>query len=142
VFDNGASIFSDIFTGLIGELGGLLGGGGGGGLGGILGLAGSLAGSLGSLFGFAGGGSFGVSKQSAVATLPGVGIDNRVIAFRANDREDVTISQKGESPQDSMSVRMGDIIIQGNADENTVRAIGREQARRASDFSRMAGRNK
>jgi hypothetical protein len=138
VFDSGASIFSDIFTGLIGELGGLLGGGGGGGLGSILGLAGSL----GSLFGFAGGGSFGVSKQSAVATLPGVGIDNRVIAFRANDREDVTISQKGESPQDSMSVRMGDIIIQGNADENTVRAIGREQARRASDFSRMAGRNK
>lgn len=44
---------------------------------------------------FASGGSFDVSAATSMGTTSS-GIDNRLIAFRANDNEQVTVSQKGE----------------------------------------------
>ena len=44
---------------------------------------------------FAHGGNFSVSRRNSLATLPGV--DNRLIAFRANDNEDVHVTKKSDS---------------------------------------------
>ena len=39
------------------------------------------------------------------------------------------------------NIRTGDIIIQGNADQDTVRAIGRQQSKDATMWNRAASRN-
>ncbi len=72
-----------LFAGLFG--GGPLGGGGG------------IGGFVSGLFGFQHGGQFVVGPQTALATAGG--IDNRVIAFRARDREVVTITPPSGSRQ-------------------------------------------
>lgn len=66
---------------------GILGGGSGGGGAGF-----GLFSGLGSLFGFANGGDFTVGPNSAVAAIPG--IDNRLVAFRAQDGERVSVTPK------------------------------------------------
>jgi len=78
-------------------LGGLFGGGGGGG-GGIFG---SLLGGLfgGGLPGFQNGGQFTVGAATSVSRIPGV--DNRLVAFRAQDGEDVTITPRNQTPAGS-----------------------------------------
>ncbi len=81
-------LFAGLFGG--GGLGGLFGGGAGGG-GGIGGL---IASGIGSLFGFQQGGSFMVNSATSAATLTGV--DNRLIAIRAQDGEKVTVTPKNE----------------------------------------------
>ena len=63
------------------------GGGAGGGIGG---LAVALAGQL---FGFQRGGGFTVGANTAAQSLPG--IDNRLVAFRARDGEEVTVTPRG-----------------------------------------------
>lgn len=61
---------------------------GGGGIGGI------FTSLLGGLFGFQNGGQFTVGANTAVQAIPG--IDNRLIAFRAQDGEQVSITPKGQ----------------------------------------------
>lgn len=51
---------------------------------------------LGGLFGFQKGGSFNVGSNTGIAPLPGV--DNRLVAFRAKDGENVTVTPKGRNP--------------------------------------------
>ncbi|MEE8608994.1 MAG: phage tail tape measure protein [Nitrospiraceae bacterium] len=80
-------------------------GGGGGGFGGG-GAAGGIGGLIGNLFadkiqgtqtqGFAHGGSFTVGAGTSIGS-PLAGVDNRLIAFRAKDGEDVSITPKGQS---------------------------------------------
>lgn len=50
-----------------------------------------------SLVGFAEGGSFDVSPRTALATMGGGSVDNRLIAFRARDGEKVTVTKPGQS---------------------------------------------
>lgn len=69
-----------------GGVGGIGGGGAASGIGAV--LAQSVLGGIGG--GFAQGGSFTVGKNNAVANL-GAGTDNRLIAFRADDGEEVTV---------------------------------------------------
>lgn len=140
VFNGAGDLFSSIFDGLFDFIsgqgggglfsGGLLGGGGGG-----------IFDFLGGLLPFAQGGSFEVNRQSALATLPGAGVDNRVIAFRANDDEQVTVSKRGESSQ-TINVNMGGLTINGAPDtpENR-RAASRLGAKAAAEFSRQLERN-
>jgi len=87
-------------------------GGGGGGLGSIFG---SIAKSL---FGFSQGGSIlpgGAAKVS--------GIDSQVVAFRKKPSEQVDIYDPKNQRSAGGSIRGGDIIIQGDASENTLRLI-------------------
>jgi hypothetical protein len=49
---------------------------------------------------------FGVSAASSAATLSGGGVDNRLIAFRANDREEVSVRPKGSGGAGGISVNM------------------------------------
>lgn len=94
-------LFASVF-GQQGAFGGLFGGGGGGGLfggGGGGGIGGIIASAIGGLAGFQNGGSFTVGAGTAAARIPG--IDNRLVAFRARDGEEVTVTprnQRGEAP--------------------------------------------
>jgi phage-related minor tail protein len=76
-------------------LGGLFGGGTTGATGGSAGggFGGLIASAAGSFFGFQNGGAFTVGANTAVQGLPG--IDNRLIAFRARDGEEVSITPRG-----------------------------------------------
>jgi tape measure domain-containing protein len=67
----------------------------GGGLAGGSSIMSTLSGLFSGLFGFASGGSFEVSPQTAVAPLTGV--DNRLVAFRARDGETVNVSRPGQA---------------------------------------------
>ena len=78
-------------------LGSLLGGisGGGGGLGGGGGIGGLVTAGFGALFGAHRGANFTVGSDTAVQSIPG--IDNRLVAFRAQDGEDVSVTPKNAS---------------------------------------------
>lgn len=58
------------------------------------GLTGGIGSILSGTMGFASGGSFTVGADSAMASVPGV--DNRLVAFRARDGEQVTVSPPGQ----------------------------------------------
>lgn len=58
----------------------------------------SLLGGAKSLFGFAGGGSFPVNSNTSVGSLPGV--DNRLIAFKARDGEQVSVTTPTQRSQE------------------------------------------
>jgi len=62
--------------------------------GGQAGPGGLISGLLGGLFGFHNGGAFKVGSDTAVQTIPGV--DNRLVAFRAQDNEEVTVTPKNQ----------------------------------------------
>lgn len=90
---------------------GLLGGFGFEGIGGASASAGSagtggfwddLFSGIGSLLGFQNGGSFTVGSQSSIADLPGA--DNRLVAFRARDGEEVNVSRAGESGSGDINI--------------------------------------
>ena len=131
-FNNGASLFESILSSITG---------GGGGITDILGGIFGGGGLLGGLLPFAKGGSFDVNRQSALATLPGAGQDNRVIAFRANDSEKVTVSQKGDTDGGNV-INFGPITINGAGDpQQTARAVGREMKRQAEEAQRQLRRN-
>jgi hypothetical protein len=58
------------------------------------GPGGLVASLFGGLFGFKHGGQFTVGAGAAAASLPG--LDNRLVAFRARDNEEVTITPKNQ----------------------------------------------
>ena len=55
-----------------------------------------------SALGFENGGSFTVGSRTGIAPL--TGNDNRLVAFRAKDGEDVTITPKGQSKDSGMTI--------------------------------------
>lgn len=125
-----------LFAALVGPTGGggllegLLGGigGGAGGGGGIGGLFGGLAGGL---LGFQDGGSFTVNPSTAVGTTTGV--DNRLVAFRARDGEQVTVTPPGGGMrpiQVNMTVVTDDADSFNQSRENTVAQLA-QSIRRA-----------
>lgn len=58
------------------------------------GAAGGIFGGIGNLFGFHQGGDFTVGADTSVGSLNGV--DNRLVAFRARDGENVSVTRAGE----------------------------------------------
>ncbi len=106
------------------------GGSGGGGEGGISGL--------GKLFSFlpglANGGSFTVGPNTSLATLPG--IDNRLVAIRARDGEDVSVGRGG-----GMSIT-NNFILPPNTDVDSIRkSSGRIGADVSESIARAGARN-
>lgn len=111
----GKAAFNDGLKALMGAIfgtGTAAGGtdGGGGGLGSLLGNA------FKKLVGFKDGGEFNVGGTG--------GIDSQLVAFKASPNERVSITKPGqERNTGGDSYRGGDIVIQGDASENTVRLI-------------------
>lgn len=93
--------------------------------------------SISSLFGFAEGGSFTVGPQTALATIGSGGIDNRLIAFRARDGEDVTVTKPGQG-RGGASVHM--TVIAPDADSFR-RSEGQIMARMGAATARANRRN-
>jgi TP901 family phage tail tape measure protein len=107
----------------------------GGGGGGIAAGIGALFG--GGLSGAAQGGSFEVSSNSSLGTLSGV--DNRLIAFGARDRETVTVSKPGEAPAGITNIinfnsrseeTPPDVTSQNQAAGRLVAVLNRQRANR------------
>jgi tape measure domain-containing protein len=78
-----------------------------------LGSAALFSGANVSLFG-ANGLDFGVNAASSLATVPGGGVDNRLIAFRANDREEVSVRPKGSGGAGGINLSM--TVVTNDAD--------------------------
>lgn len=78
-----------------------------GGQAGIGGLVASLVGSF--LPGFHEGGAFKVGASSAAASLPG--IDNRLVAFRARDGEEVSVTPKNQIAQGGSAAGATNIVF-------------------------------
>jgi len=83
-------VISQAFTQLFGGLTGGGAAGAGGGAGGFLGNI------FKGLLGAQNGANFTVGSNTSLASIPGV--DNRVVAFRAQDGENVSVTPKGETP--------------------------------------------
>lgn len=130
--------------GLGGVIGGLFGGGGGsgvggGGAGGGSGAAGIL-GSLGGLFGFESGGSFAVNSATSAGTIPG-GTDNRLVAFRARDGEQVTVSKPGADSAGGRGVGTVNITVNTPDANSFRRSQGQILADAQAQLSRANRRN-
>ncbi len=108
--NDGLKALSEAFGGGSGTSGS--GSSGGGGLGSVLGSV------VKSLFGFSQGGSILPGGGSSVA-----GVDSQVVAFRKKPSERVDVYDPKNRRSTGGSVRGGDIVIQGDASENTVRLI-------------------
>jgi len=75
----------------------LFGGATGGGVGAGGNIFGSLFQGIGSLLGLQRGGSFTVGSGTSIAPIPNGGNDNRLVAFRAQDGEQVSVTPRGQS---------------------------------------------
>jgi hypothetical protein len=107
------------------------GGSAGGGLGGLLGGFGSF---LGDLLPFQRGGSFTVGSNNAVATVPGV--DNRVVAFRARDGENVSVTPKSQS----VSGMGGATIVNFNVSTPDANSFNRSRSQTSDRAARAVQR--
>ena len=101
--------------------------GGGGGEGGLKGLFSFLP-------GFANGGSFTVGPNTSLATLPGT--DNRLIAIRARDGEDVSVGQGGR-----MNITNNFILPPGTDGDSIRKSSGRIGADVSESIARAGARN-
>lgn len=120
---DGSKKFKDVIKDTLSQIGqsflnsglqALFGGGGGGGK--VSGGLGGLGGIVGNLLGFKDGGSFEVGGTG--------GIDSQLVAFKASPNERVSITKPGQEQRArGNSYRGGDVVIQGDASENTVRLI-------------------
>lgn len=124
--------FQQLFGGYAGRQGGQLQGGrqmaptGGG-------LFGGLLEGVRGLFGFQDGGSFQVGAQTGIAPLPGT--DNRLIAFRAQDGERVTITPRGESAGGGGK----NVVVTFNITTPDVNSFRQSQGQLAAKAARMIG---
>lgn len=128
--------FRDSVAQIFGLGGASLGDGGGA----FQGIVDGISGFFGGLPGFASGGSFEVGKDTSIGNLSG--IDNRLVAFRARDGENVTVSTPG-----SESKSQGDTVNNFNFNISTpdANSFGRSQAqimaRAAAAAQRASQRN-
>ena len=95
-----------------------------------------LGGFFSNLFGFERGGSFTVGSQNGISPLPGN--DNRLVAFRAKDGEDVTVTPKGQTPGGSSQP----IIVQFNIQTPDVEGFRASQSQLAAKASRIIGKGR
>jgi lambda family phage tail tape measure protein len=138
---------------LIAQLGGALTGtGGGAGAGGLLGsLATSLFGGgginaaqggsfAGSLFGAQNGANFTVGAGTSVGSLPGT--DNRLVAFRARDGEDVSVTPKNQSKGAARPINVTINVSAPSGDPQRIGdSVGQAISQAATLVRRFDGRN-
>ena len=127
--------------GAFGLAGGAFGGPGAG-LAGSSGTAGGSAGGIGgliagALLGAQNGAQFTVGANSAAASLPG--IDNRLIAFKARDGEDVTVTPRGQGAGGSGTINIVQNIQTKDAD-SFKRSESQIAARASATLSRARRR--
>lgn len=98
---------------------------------GVIGTTGGQAGTgiFSSLFGFQRGGSFQVGSQTGIAPLPGT--DNRLVAFRAQDGENVTVTPRNQRKDQQK------MVINFNITTPDVNSFKQSQAQLAAKASRL-----
>jgi tape measure domain-containing protein len=94
-------------------------------------IFGSLFSGLKGLFGFQNGGSFTVGSQTGIAPLPGA--DNRLVAFRAQDGEDVTVTPRGQKPGGGNQ----QVVVNFNISTPDVNSFKQSQSQLAAKAARM-----
>jgi lambda family phage tail tape measure protein len=119
--------------GLLGAFATSLFGGGGGGAGGGAGIADKF------FEGFQSGGSFTVGANNSVANLSGT--DNRLVAFRARDGEDVTVTPKGKSGGDRPINVTINVSAPGGDPQRIGDSVGQAISQAATLVRRFDGRN-
>lgn len=139
--------FSDLANSILADLtriafresiAGIFGGGGTGGGGVFDSIFQGIGGLFGGLTGFARGGSFDVDSGSSLGNLGGT--DNRLIAFRARDGENVTVTPPGQNAGGETVNNFNFNINTPNA-ESFGRSQGQLMARAQAAASRASARN-
>jgi len=97
----------------------------------------SLFSGLKGLFGFQNGGSFMVNANNGIAPLPNGGNDNRLVAFRAQDGEQVTVTPRGQSPAGGSNQQ---VIVNFNITTPDVAGFRASESQLAAKAARMIGR--
>lgn len=100
-------------------------------------IFGSLFSGLKGLFGFQNGGSFMVNANNGIAPLPNGGNDNRLVAFRAQDGEQVTVTPRGQSPAGGSNQQ---VIVNFNITTPDVAGFRASESQLAAKAARMIGR--
>jgi lambda family phage tail tape measure protein len=146
----GSGIGGGVGVGIGGGAGGGLAGGGiGGGIGvgvggGIGGgqaggnIFGSLFSGFKSLFGLQTGGSFIVGPNTGIAPLPNGGNDNRLVAFRAQDGEEVSVTPRGQSGRNRGASNQ--TIVNFNITTPDVASFRASESQLSAKAARMIGR--
>ncbi len=111
-------------------LGGGAAGAGGGGAGPQDIFAGAFNAGANFLSNLARGGSFDVNAQNAVGSTSGV--DNRIIAFNANDREKVTVGPKNGSDSSPITIS---VVVNAQGSTASANDIGRSTAQAVAQAS-------
>lgn len=100
-------------------------------------IFGSLFSGLKGLFGLQTGGSFEVGAQTGIAPLPNGGNDNRLVAFRAQDGEQVTVTPRGQNPN---SGGTNQTIVNFNITTPDVAGFRASESQLAAKAARMISR--
>jgi len=127
-------VVSQAFQQLFGGSG--IGGGAGGQAGGN--IFGSLFSGFKSLFGLQTGGSFTVGPNTGIAPLPNGGNDNRLVAFRAQDGEEVSVTPRGQSGRNGGASNQ--TIVNFNITTPDVASFRASESQLSAKAARMIGR--
>jgi len=100
-------------------------------------IFGSLFSGLKGLFGLQTGGSFEVGAQTGIAPLPNGGNDNRLVAFRAQDGEQVTVTPRGQNPNNGAT---NQTIVNFNITTPDVAGFRASESQLAAKAARMISR--
>lgn len=101
-------------------------------------IFGSLFSGFKSLFGLQTGGSFTVGANTGIAPLPNGGNDNRLVAFRAQDGEQVTVTPRGQKGGTGGSTNQ--TIVNFNITTPDVNSFRASESQLAAKAARMIGR--
>lgn len=101
-------------------------------------IFGSLFSGFKSLFGLQTGGSFTVGANTGIAPLPNGGNDNRLVAFRAQDGEQVTVTPRGQNAGNGGSTNQ--TIVNFNITTPDVNSFRASESQLAAKAARMIGR--
>mgnify|MGYP005841242529 CR=1 FL=1 len=124
-------VVSQAFQKLFGNAGpGAAGAGGGN-------IFGSLFSGLGSLFGLQSGGSFMVGAGTGVAPIPNGGNDNRLVAFRAQDGETVSVTPRNQSDSGGSTQN---VVVNFNISTPDVEGFRRSESQLAARAAKVISR--
>lgn len=112
----------------------LFGGFGGGGLAGSGNMFSGLFQGIKGLFGFQDGGQFRVGGGMGFAPIPNGGNDNRLVAFRAQDGETVTVTPKGKQPSGGGNQS---VVVNFNISTPNVESFRQSESQLAAKAARL-----
>jgi hypothetical protein len=90
------------------------------------------------LFGLQTGGSFIVGPNTGIAPLPNGGNDNRLVAFRAQDGEEVSVTPRGQSGRNRGASNQ--TIVNFNITTPDVASFRASESQLSAKAARMIGR--